>query len=109
MRELDPAAADVRMIRGDELDSARAIHGCSRFRDDMAVDRHLSGEDDRACTLTRLGEAVLNDKNVQAFFEFSHLSKSATTTKARTRKVRAFRMRQFFLVSTHSAIAGSEL
>ena len=53
VRELDAAAPDVRMVRRERARRARRSDGGAGLRDDLAVDGHLSGEDQRARPLAR--------------------------------------------------------
>ena len=66
VRELDAAAADVRMIGRDQLDARVGGDRRAGLRDDLAVDRHLAGENQRARALARRREAALDERHVEA-------------------------------------------
>ena len=58
------------MIRRDELDARVGGDRRAGFRDDLAVDGHLAGEDQRAGALTRRREAAIDDEHIQANLRF---------------------------------------
>ena len=64
--ELQAAAADVRMIRHGELDARVGLDRRAGLRDDLAVDRHLAGEDQRARAFARRGEAAVDERDIEA-------------------------------------------
>ena len=65
-RQLDAAAADVRVIRGGQLDAGVDGDRRAGFRDDLAVDRHLSGENQRPRALARRREAAVDEGDIEA-------------------------------------------
>ena len=66
--ELDAAAADVGMIRRDELDARVGGDRGAGLRDDLAVDRHLAGENQRPRALARGREAAIDEGDVETDF-----------------------------------------
>src|ERR1035437_1130714 len=65
VRELDAAAADVRMVGHGELDAGIRGGGRAGLRDDLAVYPHLAGEDERTGAFTRRRQPAIEDKCVE--------------------------------------------
>jgi len=68
VRELQSAAAAVRMIGLGERDSGVALDGHARFPGRFAVDTHVSGENQRARTFARRRKAAVDDELIEAGF-----------------------------------------
>ena len=73
MRQLDPASADVRMIRLLQRDGGIVRHRHSGFLRRLSVDEHDAGEDERARALARRGQPALHEEDVEALFQFVRL------------------------------------
>jgi len=69
VRELDAAAADVRMIASDKGDLGVGRDRVPGLGHDGAVDAHLSGEDQRAGAFARRGKAAFDDERVEAWLQ----------------------------------------
>ena len=65
MRQLQPAAAHVRMIGLAKRDLGRIGDRRSGFAGRPAVDEHDSGKNERLRTLARLREAALDHQQIQ--------------------------------------------
>ncbi len=65
MVQLEPAAADVRMIRNEERDVGVDGDGRAGLVDGLAVDADLSGEDEGARPLARRRESALDEQRVE--------------------------------------------
>ena len=66
VRELEPAAADVRVVRRGSATSASASTSVPAFVTDLAVDRDLAGQDQRARPLARRRQAAFDDELIEA-------------------------------------------
>jgi len=63
--EFESAAPDIRMIRYGELDTRIALDRRARFRDDLTVDGHLPGQDQRARALPRRSQSEIDERDIQ--------------------------------------------
>ena len=53
------------MVRRRQLDARVGLDRCASLRDNLTVDRHLPGEDQRARPLPRRREAAIDEHDVQ--------------------------------------------
>jgi hypothetical protein len=58
VRELQAAAADVRMIGRQQHDLRRFVHLRARLGDRLAANRHVSAKDERAGAFARRRQAL---------------------------------------------------
>ena len=83
--QLDAAAPDVGMIRGDELDLRLLADRGAGFRDDLSVDFDLAGKNQRARALARRRQPALDERDVQSDFLFATTDTKDTTRTPRVR------------------------
>ncbi len=112
VRELDAAAADVRMIGSDQRDVGARRHGGAGLRHDLAVDGDLAGEDQRARPFARRrrGRVRRSGRRVAVSCQACDWIDGPAepdTAIIRTGLESAL-TRQFLRVSTQSAIASSQ-
>ncbi len=68
MRQLEPAAADVRMVSADQRDLGGGLDLRARFADDLAVDGHLRGENQRPRPLARRSQTLVRNQLIESDF-----------------------------------------
>ena len=68
--ELDAAASDVGMIGLDQRELGIPGYVRARFRDDLPVDAHLPGEDQRARPLPRRRKPLVDDRDIEPCLAF---------------------------------------
>ncbi len=83
MRQLDAAAADVRMIRHRDLEVRAIGDGRAGFRDDLAVDSHAAGHDQGSCTLAGGRKPAFHERDIEAGLSRWHASSSGATQPTR--------------------------
>src|SRR5688572_5886871 len=66
VRQLEAAAADVRVILADQRHVRLGLDLRARLADDLAVDGDLRGEDQRARAFARRGQSPVGDELIQS-------------------------------------------
>jgi hypothetical protein len=67
MSELNPSPADIRMVRYDERDVCIGRHRHARFGKDRAIDPHLPGQHDGACTRSCVGKPAFHNQRIKPY------------------------------------------
>ena len=75
MRQLDAAAADVRMIRHRDLEVRALGYSRAGFRDDLTVDSHAAGAIRGSCTLAGGRKPAFHERDIEAGLSRCHASK----------------------------------